>query len=959
MSRALIIWIALAAASCRDGRGVAVVSVGVEPGGRVPGVDHLDVTVADQAAQRYAFTLPLPMAPVELPPPVRFSLSFAQDYRGTVDVSVIARDAGERPLASAHAGGTIRGDAETDIAIALPGAIATDDAGTSDLARAPGDLAIADLAPPPDLSSADLARLPRPIVSSSMPSTGPSSGGTALTLGGQYFQSGATVTIGGRAAPNVVWISSTMLGVDAPAAPGVAGAVVVTVTNPDGQSGANGAVFSYYLGTLDFAAAPEPTLAGVPTAIAIADLNGDGKGDVVVANGMTTVSVLLGGAATPSGLTMPVDYTVGMTPAALAIGDLDGDGALDVAVAEKGAGGLAVLLGKGDGTLRLIGTTPTGAGADAVALADLDHDGLLDAVVANGSANTVSVLYGSGGGALAPKGGTVPYPTGMVPDAIAIADFNSDGKLDLVIGNESDMFATVLLAKGGTGLFTPGPNFMGAGFVTSIVTADFTGDGQPDLALSGELGFVIVAKALGNGGFQTVPSMVPSWFYVGAIAGADFNSDGKSDLAIAIPMANTVNVMYGLGGGGLVDAVDVGTGSGPVALAVGDVNGDGALDIVSANSAGTLSVVDGQPGGGYHAALDYDITDRYIDNIPVALAVGDFNKDAKLDLVVGSNGDDTVTVFVGRGDGTFARAMGAKLPQTTVSLDSFTVGDFNEDGALDVAVLAHETSSAFSGYVDVLSGDGKGALLVGTTFTLAAAPWKAVTGEFTGDNHVDLAIASFNVNTNYLTIYPGHGDGTFGGAINTASPPTSRPRALAKGDFNHDGLSDLVTVNDDQNINVFLALAGGGFQAPAPYPVGMGFYDLVVADYNADGQMDLIVADQGSSDLAIAIGSGNGSFTMPFIFKGGFGGTVINTPSGIAAADFNLDGVVDFVVTSYNARPLVLATSGMGTFRYPLPLGGESATAVVTGDFDGDQRPDIALVSQSGFNLSVIRNTSR
>jgi len=226
---------------------------------------------------------------------------------------------------------------------------------------------------------------PPPTLSAVSPASGPTAGGTALPLTGTNFQVGATVTIGGSAATAVTITSATRITATTPS--GRAGAAAVVVTNPDGQSASLATAFVYLsLGSLYPGQAF--ALTGSPSSVAAADLNGDGKSDLITANNSTN--------------------------------------------------NVSVLLGNGDGTFRPpldFGFVP-GSSPRAVAVKDVNSDGRLDLITAN-SGNNVSVLLGNGNGTFqAPQSFTIGTGTNTVtPTALAVADVNSDGRLDIITVN--------------------------------------------------------------------------------------------------------------------------------------------------------------------------------------------------------------------------------------------------------------------------------------------------------------------------------------------------------------------------------------------------------------------------------------------------------------------------------------------------------------------------------------------
>jgi FG-GAP-like repeat/FG-GAP repeat/Abnormal spindle-like microcephaly-assoc'd, ASPM-SPD-2-Hydin len=339
--------------------------------------------------------------------------------------------------------------------------------------------------------------------------------------------------------------------------------------------------------TFQFAAKTDFATGAKPQAVAVGDLNGDGKSDLVVANTeANTVSVLLGkGDGT---FAAKVDYPTGTAPTAVAIADVNGDKKPDLIVANSATGTVSVLLGKGDGTFEPKADYPTGAKPQSVAVGDLNGDGKLDLAVANTEANTVSVLLGKGDGTFEPS---VEYSTGTAPTSVAIGDFNGDKKLDLVTANSTANTVSVLLGKG-DGTFEPKVDYPTATGPTSVAVGDLNGDGKSDLAVANN-GSSSVSVLLGKGdGTFASKADYPTGTAPTSVAIGDLNADKKLDLVTANSTANTISVLLGKGDGTFAVKQDLATGTKPQAVAVGDLNGDGKPDLVSANSeASTVSVL--------------------------------------------------------------------------------------------------------------------------------------------------------------------------------------------------------------------------------------------------------------------------------------------------------------------------------------------------------------------------------
>ena len=324
--------------------------------------------------------------------------------------------------------------------------------------------------------------------------------------------------------------------------------------------------------------------------VALGDVNGDGKLDLVTANyGANSVTVLLGNRDGTFTAAAGSPVAVGTGPVFVALGDLNGDGKLDLVTGNINSNNVTVLLGNGSGTFTAASGSPVAVGLSpyTVAVGDVNGDGKLDLVTANEGSNTVTVLLGNGDGTFTVAAGS-PVAVGSFPYSVTVGDVNGDGKLDLTTVNSGSNNVTVLLGNG-DGTFTA-PGGSPAVVSNSVFGAlgDVNGDGKLDL-VTANYGSNNVTVLLGNGnGTFTAASGSPVTvgFAPNSVALGDVNGDGKLDLVVANGDSNTLTVMLGIGDGTFTAAAGspVAVGSGPHSVALGDLNGDGKLDLVAANS---------------------------------------------------------------------------------------------------------------------------------------------------------------------------------------------------------------------------------------------------------------------------------------------------------------------------------------------------------------------------------------
>ena len=641
--------------------------------------------------------------------------------------------------------------------------------------------------------------------------------------------------------------------------------------------------------------------------IGSADFNGDGKADLVL-SGNPTIIMLSNGDGT-----FHTSATIGGFFPALAIGDFNGDGKPDL------TDGNGVALGKGDGTFQapvFANGNLAGNFIGPVVVGDFNGDGKLDVIAIDLVPNDLAVLLGDGTGKLsAPT--RFSAGTGFTPASLSVADLNGDKKLDVVAYDFIANDFSVLLGNG-NGTFQAAVNsplpagpFGGSSLGTSMVVADFTGDGIPDLAVSNTTilpfgsgpfgpptinGTISILPGKGDGSFLAPVQYNPAPQPISFLATADFNGDGRPDLAFLEPVTQApteigvmlgnadgimqsprvypagdtpaspvladlngdgfpdlvlahggfngnVSVMLGNGDGSFQPGVSYPTSLNSSSVALGDVNGDGRPDLIAANAAaGGLLIFLGNGDGTFQAPLPASAL--FAGGLNVAL--GDFNNDGKLDAVVGP----TLTVFLGNGDGTFRGGSSYGPAAPFQATGPVAVADLNGDGNLDLAVVAG--SNPLNGPdVYVLLGNGDGTFRAPVSYKISASgstPVSLAIGDLNGDGKPDLVVAdgsASNTRPGAVAILLGNGDGTFQSAVRYAASGTGAS-AVALGDFNGDGNLDIAAVSkNDQTVKVLLGVGDGTFRDPVAYGAGIGPVALAIGDLNVDGRPDLLIVDPG------------------------------------------------------------------------------------------------------------------
>jgi len=760
----------------------------------------------------------------------------------------------------------------------------------------------------------------------------------------------------------------------------------------------------------------------------------DGKLDLIVANfNSNYVSVLLGnGNGT---FQAQRTFATGVNPNSVAVADVNGDGKPDLIVTNfSGPGTVGVFLGNGDGTFQAQRTFATGVEPYYATAADLNGDGKLDLVATNYQ-GTLSVLLGNGDGTFQAQ---QTFATGKWPRFAEISDLNGDGKPDLVVTSRAGNFVGVLLGNG-NGTFQKQQTFAVGTDVESVAVSDLNSDGKPDLVVANfDSGSVGVLLGNGNGTFQTQQTFLAGTGAL-SVAVSDVNGDSKPDILVANAESDSLSVLLGNGNGTFQLQQTFGVGRAPTSVAVADLNGDGQPDVVVTNMYGggvsvllgsvplavqsidrvsppgpltsdatvNFAVVFNEPASGVSAAnfslalngvatenplvveqitpavyevivtgvsgtgtLGLDLVDdgSILDAAgnplhpgptaafsaqqtfpsgsgPISIATADLNRDGKADLVVANFHSNNVSVLLGNGNGTF---QAQQTFATGTNAFSVVVADVNRDGKPDL-VVANEAS----GNVSILLGNGDGTFKPQQTFATGAGSDSVTVADLNGDGKLDLVVA--NCNSNTLSVLLGNGDGTFKPEQTFATG--NYPFSVAISDVNGDGKSDLVVANAHaNNVGVLLGNGDGTFQAQQTFATGANPDPVTVADVNGDGKPDLILAnDTLSGSVSVLLGNGNGTFQAQQTFATG------TRPFSVVVSDLNGDGRPDLLVANYGTPQQagytvsVLLGNGDGTFQSQQTFAtGTRPDSVAVADLNEDGRPDILVANFSSGTIGVL-----
>ncbi len=662
---------------------------------------------------------------------------------------------------------------------------------------------------------------------------------------------------------------------------------------------------------------PSTDLVGViPSAVVGGDWNRDGLIDLAIADSSNLLSLWRGiGDGTFASFGSSLDLA--FSARSLVAVDLNRDRLLDlIAVGDtlQQAGVGRVLYGNGDGSF-----TPTpelfdaGFGSASAAAGDLDGDGRVDLAVANEGTDEVYILRGDGAG-----GFTLlrRVGVGQAPNAVALADLDGNGRLDILLTNGNSDSVSVIRNVGG-GNFAAAQEFpVGAVAATprGLALGDVDADGRLDALVANNFSFdVAVLRGDGQGGFLAARAFVADAEPLGVLAG-DLDGDGRVD-AVGLTRGGGTSpsaaVLRSLGGGRLSGVENVPLSGAPVQVAVADLEGDGLSDALVAQvgagaQVGRARVFSSFGTGGFGAARELLSAGDAI-----AVVAGDFDGDLRADFALINRSPAVVSVFRQNQSGSFENK--APIGHSAGSVNAAVAWDFDGDGRTDLALVGQQVSG--EGVVQVLSGGPGGVFVPRTSFQVGDLPLGVDVGDFNQDGIADLVTAN-NASSN-VSIALGNGDGTFG--TPTSLGVSGGPRSIAVADFDRDGLDDIaVSTVQPAGVNVFFGDGTGRFpnSITRPLSVGAGEVPAAVAarDMDGDGAPDVLVAGETNNSIRLFLRSGGN----PRAFQSADVTGVNRRPVSLVTADFDGDGRYDAAAATTSPAPTMSVLTNIraaGLFR--------------------------------------------
>jgi hypothetical protein len=693
-----------------------------------------------------------------------------------------------------------------------------------------------------------------------------------------------------------------------------------------------------------------------PLFISVGDFDNDSTKDIAVVHyGTNDIGIVLGyGNGT---FTNSTNYPTGFDslPYSLALGDFNNDNRLDIVVANYGTDDIAIFLGYGNGSFidPIRYTTTPGSNPISIAIAYFNDDHHLDIVVANSGMNNIGIFFGYGNGSFAKQ---IKYSLGTLsrPQYVTVGDVNQDNQADILVLDSINSYGHILPGYG-NGTFSNLTTYIASDPVNpyAAVIADFNNDNQSDIAVVtyGTNGLAILTD------YSTRVSATQTQYSVGrnshpqSVALGNFNNDQYLDIVAVMYTIDSIGVLLGYGNGSFAPEISyvLESGSAPVCICAGDFNNDNRTDFAVANyGSNTVGVLLGYGNGSFSSMITYPTG---YDSFPIFVAAGDFNNDHVLDIVAANFGTDNVAIFLGYGNGSFAQVV------TYSTIDgsdpsAIFIADFNNDNQLDIAVANSETSN-----VGILYGNGDETFQTVITYSTGfqSHPDSIVAGDLNNDHWLDIVVADST--SDYVAVLLAYENGTFGGAVTYTDNSFSNPAGLALSDLNYDNVPDIIVTNfGTDNVGVLFGYGNGSFFLGISLSLTSGSdpKGVVIGDFNNDAQWEIVIAESGLGNVNILARYIAAELTYPVVYSTGSGAH----PQSVTVGDFNNDNRSDIAVADSGTDNVgVLLGYGNGSFApqtaYFVGLN-YHPQYITTGDFNQDNQLDIVTANSNNDSISVL-----
>lgn len=577
----------------------------------------------------------------------------------------------------------------------------------------------------------------------------------------------------------------------------------------------------------------------------VGDMTGDGIPELITVS-ESTDKIKVISVANFSGPTILSQNTVN-SPKFVEVGDLNNDGFLDAVTVSNNSESVTILLGSGDGSLTIANTYNLAAGSvvAGLALADLDNNGTIDIAISIQSSGYINIFYNNGDGTY--TAGSSVF-VGNSPSDIAIVDIDHDGNNDIAVLCKSDRRVRIMKGNGSHSFPTEVDiSICSVNTPGSMMSTDIDNDGYADFVVS----------CPGDQSINYVKNITSSNFYVNSfytygrspsiLSAMDINGDSKVDFISYNQLGNEIVINYA-STWGIVSSISINANESVSSIQIADFNGDGKSDIVAINSSGTASF------------------NRIFKQVPSQIApakpgiskmviLPNYNTNGNLRIIAENTNDSSISVFSTKNGKSISRVDYVESIGEKIIIPSY----LNADDFIDMTILNTNTKSRstyFGNSNEIFTINEQN---INLWLPAHDSPKGAISMNVNGDGRDDIVYYSTDGNTNVALIANLYG---FYDDIDTFYS-TGVPSAIAAADFTGNGRSDLAYLTvGGSNLSILYWISDSTFSStPSSFPTGStNSIDLLINDFNNDGNMDVVTANVDDNSISLLLGNGDGTF---------------------------------------------------------------------------------------------------
>ncbi len=628
-----------------------------------------------------------------------------------------------------------------------------------------------------------------------------------------------------------------------------------------------------------------------------------------------------------------LDFEILPVPEGICAADFDGDNFMDIATYSYDYDSLIILFGSGDGFFEQPVHFDTPGSLYGLTCGDVNEDTHPDILVYTYMEVYLMLNDGSGG-----FGTPTLIPSTGYPESINLIDLNKDNHLDLLIPNdEYGVTLTTVLLGNGDGTFTLSDQCHCGNSPAGACAGDFNGDTWPDFAaIDYSDDSVFVHTGDGDGTF-TLDAVYITGDRPEDVIAADLDGDLDLDLAVLNYGGGSVTVLFNDGSGGFPASITSPTGTAAYYsedLAAGDIDDDGDIDLIATGS--HLAVMYNSGSGVFTPD-----TSLWAGDDATQLVLADFNNNGRLDIAVAIDDDGgdygNVAVFLNKGG---AFASWTELPSERWLWGNCT-GDFDGDNDMDLAVVDYIDDSLL-----IMLNDGTGSFTTVGRFGTVHRAWEVVCADLDGDNDSDLVVGGSSATG--VAVYLN--DGSAGFSANGTFATQQYSKSIFVGTLNADAIPDIAVANSwDQSLSILIGNGNGTYQPAVNIPISSRNDDMHGGDFDGDDDIDLVVACYSTDAVTVFANDGTGlAYTATDYAVGEY-------PQTVRAVDLDGDGDLDLMAGHYYSNDVYVLENDGGTFSTAgIYHTGMEPNTVDAADMDDDGTLDLVVVNEESDDIAIL-----